>query len=67
MGINNPAWLLIKNIKLFSNMGVLRKELNYADGTQNVNINTGDLTNGFYRLQVTNGTHTVNRMIMIQR
>jgi hypothetical protein len=67
MGINNPAWLQIKNIKLFSNMGVLRKELNYADGTQNVNINTGDLTNGLYRLQVTNGTHTVNRMIMIQR
>lgn len=67
MGINNPAWLQIKNIKLFSNSGILRKEFNYPNGTQNVNINVNDLSNGLYRLQITNGIQTVNRMILIQR
>ena len=66
-GHNNPAWMQIREVKVFDKFGVLRKRKQFGAGTQNIVLPVNDLPNDVYNVHVTNGVHNVIRQIIIQR
>jgi hypothetical protein len=66
-GNNNPAWMQIREVKIYDKFGVMRKRKQFGVGSQQVNIPVQDLPNDVYQVHVTNGVHTVTRQILIQR
>jgi hypothetical protein len=66
-GNNNSAWMQIREIKIYDKFGTLKKRKQYGVGNQEVNIPVVDLPNDIYSIHITNGTHTVIKLILIQR
>ncbi len=66
-GVTNPAWMRIKEIKVYDKLGHLKKQLQFSNGVQSTSVNVFDLPNDVYNVHVTNGVHIVIRQIIIQR
>lgn len=66
-GVTNEQWLRIKEIKIYDKLGALKKNLQFTAGVQNTIVNISDLTSDIYTVQVSNGTHTIIKQIIIQR
>lgn len=66
-GVTNEQWMRIKEIKIYDKLGALKKNLQFTAGVQNTIVNISDLISDVYSVQVSNGTHTIIKQIIIQR
>jgi hypothetical protein len=66
-GYNNPAWMQIKEIKIYDKFGLLKKRIQYSTGINSVSIPVYDLPSDVYSVHITNGVHYVIKQIIIQR
>ena len=66
-GVTNEQWMRIKEIKLFDKLGNLKKSIHFPSSVQNTVIDISNLINDVYSVQVSNGTHTLIKQIIIQR
>lgn len=56
----------IQSIKLFDNLGKLRKSFQYATGTKQVHLDVHDLTPGIYYIEVFNGVSYERKKLLVQ-
>lgn len=65
-GNNNPAWMQIKEIRIYDKFGNMKKRKQYPSGTQSISLIISDLPSDVYNVQLSNGIHTITKSIIIQ-
>ncbi|HEX7902390.1 MAG TPA: kelch repeat-containing protein [Chitinophagaceae bacterium] len=65
--ITHQANATITEIRIYDNVGNLKKQLNYGTGTRQVRINVSDLKTGIYYVEVSNGQRKERQQIIIQK
>lgn len=58
---------MITGIKIFDNLGNLKKQSRYGTGTEQVQINISGLTTGVYFIEISSGQTKERQQLIIQK